>query len=194
MEKEKSGEEESNSPCVYYEEEGEEEGEVEEEEGEWMGLTKEDWGLLIIGSRGFSYIKNQTILTEGEVSFGLYQIASGTVRVEKKVPGKKSIVVAKLSAGEIFGEMSLMMYQNKEKKEGGVMQSGSQQTNTACSNGTAAGASVIADTPDVDVYFMSGEYLLQQFEKDERLSGRFFHYLCNCLSQRLLRTINQNLQ
>ena len=78
-----------------------------EENVESAGLTDADWRLLVRGSQGFRYQKDQIVLMEGEVTFGLFQIASGSVRIEKNTPGGK-IVVAHLATGEIFGEMSLL--------------------------------------------------------------------------------------
>jgi len=158
------------------------------------GLTERDWKLMIAGSQGLSFTKDQMILKEGEVSFGLYQIAVGTVRIEKKIPGKGNIVVATLGSGEIFGEMSLLMCQQPKKEEESLMKSTmSSMMSTLSSPGAAAGASVLADSDEVDVYYVSGEYLFKHFETEEGLSGRFYHYLCNVFSERLLRTINRNL-
>jgi CRP-like cAMP-binding protein len=51
---------------------------------------------------------NEVMISEGESSDGLYVVLHGSVQVAAAAKGGKSVELAKLKEGEIFGEMSLL--------------------------------------------------------------------------------------
>ena len=136
------------------------------------GLTNEDWKELLKGAKVRCYEKDAVILEEGQQTGGLYQVSFGAVRIEKFMPdtGKK-MKVAHLPLGEIFGEMSFL---------------------SSTKEGSMASASVVADDDEVDVYFISEEFILKCFQS-KGLGGRFFHYLAHSLSKRFYNTIKKNI-
>ena len=129
------------------------------------GLTSDDWRQLLKGAKVRCYEKDSVILGEGQLTTGLYQISHGHVRIEKK-----GVSVAKLLAGEIFGEMSFL---------------------TGGKEGTVASASVVAGEEEVDVYFISNEYIQKLFQT-KGFGGRFYEYLASCLSKRFFKTVTSH--
>eukprot|EP00211_Chloroparvula_japonica_P003671 CAMPEP_0119156312 /NCGR_PEP_ID=MMETSP1310-20130426/52193_1 /TAXON_ID=464262 /ORGANISM="Genus nov. species nov., Strain RCC2339" /LENGTH=729 /DNA_ID=CAMNT_0007148923 /DNA_START=336 /DNA_END=2522 /DNA_ORIENTATION=- len=163
-----------------FDEEADEPLEMGDENGHerTVGLTDKDWTLMLRGAKGLSFMKDQVILEEGQVNFGLYQISEGTVRITKKLPSGGSFEITKLTCGELFGEMSLLSSGLNVSKKGKLgkspsnskMKDGGGKSKAVgirqFQRGDAAGASVVSDEDHVEVYFISGEYLLKQFEND----------------------------
>jgi len=126
-------------------------------------LTQTDWEFLFQGSKMQSFDKNQTILSEGEHGQKIYQIASGTCRIEKPSIGK---TLATMEQGQTFGEISFLL-------SGG------------------ATASVIADSTTVDIYILEGYFLNILFTIRPELAGRFYKYLAITLQKRLRERENK---
>lgn len=55
----------------------------------------------------FTFTKEDVVVKEDDVGDSMYIIESGSVRIEKKQKGGKSILLATLKPGEYFGEMAL---------------------------------------------------------------------------------------
>jgi CRP-like cAMP-binding protein len=144
----------------------ESQGETLEEKG-----LSEDWKLLLKGAKVRCYERDSVILSEGQITNGLYQISYGTVRIVKyDANTKQGIPIARIPSGEIFGEMSFLT------------------TGASGKGGAEASASVIADDEVVDIYFISKEYIQKAFQTRKGLGGRFYHYLATCLAQRFYNT------
>lgn len=78
----------------------------------WEGreLSDRDWLLFLTGTRPLQFQLNDVVLERGQLNAHLYRIHSGTVRVEILPPGETTpVVVARMGAGEIFGEISLVL-------------------------------------------------------------------------------------
>ena len=132
------------------------------------GLTNEDWKELLKGAKVKCYERGALILQEGQPAGGLYQVSYGAVRIEKySSESKRNKTVAHLPLGEIFGEMSFL----------------------SATKESMASASVVADDDEVDVYFISAEFIQKCFQT-KGLGGRFFFFLALCLSKRFYKTIN----
>ena len=137
------------------------------------GLTNEDWKELLKGAKVRCYERDAVILEEGQQTGGLYQVSYGAVRIEKYLPDMgKPTKVAHLPLGEIFGEMSFL---------------------SSTKEGSTASATVVADDDEVDVYFISEEFIQKCFQS-KGLGGRFFHYLAHSLSKRFYNTIQKNIK
>lgn len=67
------------------------------------GLSKQDAEKMAHEAKLARYIKNEILIAEGQHIKGLYQVAIGTVRIEK---GGKCI--ATMSRGQIFGEVAFL--------------------------------------------------------------------------------------
>ena len=65
-------------------------------------LTKNDWDYLLLSAKQVTYEKNQPIVLEGEQFQRIYQIVSGTCRIEKKID-KVDKVLGAMVAGSTFG-------------------------------------------------------------------------------------------
>jgi CRP-like cAMP-binding protein len=121
-------------------------------------LTHDDRRLLLGASRQATYRYDEEIIAEGSPQQALYVIREGQVRIEYSGLSGTS-VVARLQAGEVFGEMSF------------VDQRG-------------ASAAVVADG-DVLVDVIEREQMNALLYSVPGLAARFFQSLAVTLSQRL---------
>jgi CRP-like cAMP-binding protein len=71
-------------------------------------LDSEAREQLISVSRPVSFMKGATLVRHGEPARGAYVLREGAAEAVVTLPGGESIVVAKLAAGSIFGEMALI--------------------------------------------------------------------------------------
>lgn len=124
-------------------------------------LTDEDRRLLMQNAEHASYAPEEVILREGDRRHALFVIRSGEVRVERSHMGF-NLEIARLPAGEVFGEMSLIEEH-------------------------PASASVIAAQP-VEVVIIDESAVRSLVERDAAFAGRFYQSLALILSHRLRET------
>ncbi len=126
-----------------------------------MALTESDWNLFLAGAKQRRYRKGEYVLHEGKPTSALYQILQGELRVELNLKGSAdAVVVGHRSAGEMFGETSLL--------KAGV-----------------ATASIVIDSESAVLMCLDGEYLDTLFKTNPQLPGRFFAFLASYQAQRL---------
>lgn len=121
-------------------------------------LTEGDWALLRAHGSEIRCERDAVIVREGSEARGVMLLRSGVARVEQD-RGGMTITLARMSPGEVFGEMSLL-------------------------EEATASASVIADEPAIVEVFERGhiEALLQS---DPGFSARFHRSIAVHLSRRL---------
>lgn len=55
-----------------------------------------------------SYCKGETLFHEGDAGDGVYVVKTGCIAIIKSKPDGKSVILAKLQAPQMFGEMSML--------------------------------------------------------------------------------------
>jgi CRP-like cAMP-binding protein len=70
-------------------------------------LSEPDLDALVLSLRDRRVRKGEVLFREGDAGHELYLIREGSVVVSKLVTGRVEQVLARMGAGEIFGEMSL---------------------------------------------------------------------------------------
>lgn len=68
---------------------------------------------LYMSSRRESYKKDDALFSEGDHAVALFLIVSGDVHIEKRGPTGNIATIAKLNAGSIVGEMSLLTHETR---------------------------------------------------------------------------------
>jgi CRP-like cAMP-binding protein len=71
-------------------------------------LDAEARELLLSASTPVSFLPGSTLVRHGDPARGAYVIRAGTVEAEVTLPGGEKLVVAKLGAGSVLGEMALI--------------------------------------------------------------------------------------
>jgi len=74
----------------------------------FSGLTEPQLEALAVGSARRSYPKGRTIVTEGESTQTMYILLAGRAKVQRSDSEGKEVILAVISSGEFFGEMSLI--------------------------------------------------------------------------------------
>jgi CRP-like cAMP-binding protein len=119
-----------------------------------------DWRKFLQGARQRTYKKGEYVLKEGQPTAALFQIVSGTLRVELQIKDKaQAVIVGYRQAGDMFGETSLL--------KSGV-----------------ATASIAAESEAV-VMCLEGSYLEELFQESPGLPGRFFCFIAAYEAERL---------
>lgn len=108
--------------------------------------------------------KGDLIIAENSVGQALYLIKEGTARVYKGAEDKGE-ALALLSAGEIFGEMSLI-------------------------EDSLTSANVVADT-DMELVVIHRADFEEILDKNERLALKIYKSFCRVLSERLRKTTSE---
>jgi CRP/FNR family cyclic AMP-dependent transcriptional regulator len=72
------------------------------------GLSEQQLESLASGSTRRNYARGRTIVSEGEPSQSLYILLSGRAKVQRSDAEGKEVILAVLSAGDWFGEMSMI--------------------------------------------------------------------------------------
>jgi len=132
----------------------------QEELTDEFSMTQEDWDLVLKNSQCISIKKDAVIVEEGK-DCTIHQIGSGSIRVERVMDGKLT-VIGRAGSGELFGEIAFL--ENIPSK-----------------------VTVIAEE-DTEVYVLSpGAELLQG---TDFLATRFFKYLATVLAHRVIHTLS----
>ena len=71
------------------------------------GLPRSQYEALARISVGRSYVKGQTIFSEGDEGIGFYAIATGRVKIFKLSPEGKEQILHIFGPGDIFGEVAV---------------------------------------------------------------------------------------
>jgi CRP-like cAMP-binding protein len=71
-------------------------------------LSPEARELLFAAARPVSFVKGATLIRHGEAARGAFVLREGEAEARIPAPGGECFVVARLSAGDIFGEMALV--------------------------------------------------------------------------------------
>jgi hypothetical protein len=124
-----------------------------------FALTQDDWENILKGANLVTLAKDEVIINEGDKLQRIYQVAKASCRIEKGIE-RKTVLGRMGKEDGVFGEISFL--------EGG-----------------AATASVVADENEATVYIIEGYYLDILFQRNPRLSGRFYHYLAQLLAKRV---------
>jgi CRP-like cAMP-binding protein len=124
-------------------------------------LTAEDRVRVMARAERLRFEPEQVILAQGEHRHALFVLESGEARVERR-HDEVCLEIARLSAGEIFGEMSFV-----EEFE--------------------ASASVVADTA-CEVSVVGAEHVRAMIEETPDFYGRFYQSIAKILSRRLRET------
>jgi CRP-like cAMP-binding protein len=72
------------------------------------GLEPQARDLLLSAATPVSFVPGATLVRHGDPARGAYIVREGAVQAEVTLPGGEMLVVAKLGAGSIFGEMALV--------------------------------------------------------------------------------------
>ena len=64
--------------------------------------------LLLSAATPVSFMAGATLVRHGDAARGAYIVRQGSVEAEVTLPGGETLVVAKLNAGSVFGEMALV--------------------------------------------------------------------------------------
>jgi CRP/FNR family transcriptional regulator len=110
--------------------------------------------------------KGEMVFSEGELGAEMYLIEKGEVRIYLK-RGDYNLELAKLGAGDFFGEMALLRVYDR-----------------------SANVEVLEDSI---IHIMSINVFKQIMEKDPNISVKVLTSLCNILADRLAQT-NNNLE
>jgi CRP-like cAMP-binding protein len=71
-------------------------------------LAPEARDLLLAAARPVSFVKGSTLVRHGEAARGAFVLREGAAEARVPAPGGECFVVARLSGGDIFGEMALV--------------------------------------------------------------------------------------
>ena len=124
-----------------------------------LRLRLEDWKVILQGNKSKSYEPETTILLEGApYKQRLFQVVSGSCRVEKKIKSN-SVVVATIKEGEIFGELSFL------------------------TQGASAGS--VITNEKTEVLKLEGYFLNIIFQRHLDLGPKFYRFLGETISSRL---------
>ncbi|KYQ94307.1 RasGEF domain-containing protein [Tieghemostelium lacteum] len=136
-------------------------------------LTKEDWELIgREGSRCTIYKKDEVIVCEGEKMQRIYQIGRGSVRIEKSVPiapgsmQTRKVTLGTMKQDDTFGEITYLL------------------------SGEAT-AHVVADSDQVEVYAIEGQFVNILFDLNPYLASKWFKYLATALNKTLIERESQ---
>ena len=128
----------------------------------FLKFVEEPWrSKLLDGAQRERFEPNQVILAEGQKRRAIFLVERGTVRVERGHMGF-SVEISRLSAGEIFGEMSFV-------------------------EDFGASASVVADEP-VELAIIDAEQVDTLVATDPGFYGQFYQSIAEILSRRLRET------
>ena len=74
----------------------------------FAAFTKDEFGAIVDKLESLEFLDGERIIAEGDEGEAMYLISRGGGRVVKEVEGRE-VVLAELTEGEFFGEMSLLV-------------------------------------------------------------------------------------
>merc|ERR1712137_742299 len=129
-----------------------------------LGLTVEDWNLILRGAKRLVLRKDAVIVPENSDMQRIFQLVRGTCRIQMSTTDPetnetKEFVVGTITPTEIFGEVSFV------QRKG-------------------ASTSVVA-SDEVEMCVIEGYYVKRLLSMRPELAGRFLHYICTVLQRRV---------
>ena len=73
-----------------------------------MKLKAAEWKSIFPKERRRDFLKGEVMVLEGGLARDLLVILTGKARVEKRIRGRDPLILARLGAGEILGELSIL--------------------------------------------------------------------------------------
>lgn len=146
---------------------------IPQREGDQVNLmmNADDWALLLDKkSRGFEIVtfkKNEYIVREGQKHHRIYQLFSGSCRVEKLLENHETKLLTTLYPkpapdAEVFGELTFIDSKNQR-----------------------ATASVVADSDETVITILEGWFINALMVDYPLLGGKIYRYFCNILITRI---------
>jgi hypothetical protein len=123
-------------------------------------LSQEDWDLILQGAKVFTFMKDDVILAEGDEFDKIFQIGTGSCRIEKLNDDGQSELIGTMGSSEMFGEVNFMI-------------------------GGGSYATFFADENNMDVYVIERDYLNQLFSSHPGMAGKFLKFLSLVLARRI---------
>jgi CRP-like cAMP-binding protein len=71
-------------------------------------LKAAEWKSIFPKERRRDFLKGEVMVLEGGLARDLLVILTGKARVEKRIRGRDPLILARLGAGEILGELSIL--------------------------------------------------------------------------------------
>jgi CRP-like cAMP-binding protein len=122
-----------------------------------LALSPTDWAELAGDAASTrEYHRDSPIVRENAVASALYQVASGTLRVEQN-----GATLSTIARGEIFGELGFVLDR-------------------------PASASVIADSDSADVHVLDATKVRRACDANPILASRFYFYTARLVAARLV--------
>ena len=129
-------------------------------------LTGADWQVVLEGARTVLFNKDQVIIKQGQHNLKMYMIQTGRVRVEKTTEGKvEPVVLTTMDPPKVFGEMSIIMPDNKPA------------------------VSCVADVDGMRLYETDYAELHKAFSQHPDLARRFYMTMAKKLSEMLIALV-----
>eukprot|EP00301_Raphidiophrys_heterophryoidea_P027006 c9435_g1_i1.p1 GENE.c9435_g1_i1~~c9435_g1_i1.p1 ORF type:complete len:1156 (-),score=387.18 c9435_g1_i1:226-3693(-) len=132
----------------------------DEDDDNLRELSEKDWEMFKEGAEILEFKTGAEVLAQGAPAGFLYQVARGTVNIEKITSSGERITLRSCTQGEIIGEISFV--------EGGNVS-----------------AAVVAASDDVVMYAMSRTFVENALVNNPGLPGRFYRFLATLLAERL---------
>jgi CRP-like cAMP-binding protein len=129
-------------------------------------LTGADWSVVLEGARTVLFNKDQVIIKQGQHNLKMYMMQTGRVRVEKTAEGKaEPVVLTTMDPPKVFGEMSIIMPDNKPA------------------------VSCVADMDGMRLYETDYAELHKAFTQHPDLARRFYMTMAKKLSEMLIALV-----
>jgi len=123
--------------------------------------TKEDWNMILKGSKAVAFKEGEVIVHEGEKIQKVFQIMQGTCVVQRKVSGTDTVLtLSRMGTHDFFGEISFLL-------------------------GEGASGSVVAAEGGAEVVALGGDFMTILLSAKPQLASKFFKYLAVLLQRRL---------
>ncbi len=151
-------------------------------------LSDEQIGVIAERSRERTCYPGEVIVREGSGDTSLMVVTSGVVRVTKRRDAGKSVEVARLGAGEFFGEMSLLTGEPRSATVSALVQCALIEVPKA------ALEPIVRDVPELSQKFgeimverqLSSAQFIESMRKSDKTASEFIRDYIDRFVQRLL--------
>ncbi len=130
-----------------------------------MKLKVTEWKRIFPKEKRRDFLKGEVMVLEGGLAKDLIVILTGKARVEKRIRGRDPLVLARLGAGEILGELSIL-------------------------TGRRRSATVVAES-GVSALIVPGAKVRKLLGSGDGGRGRFQRQMMDSLAMRLVRLLEQ---